>query len=140
MWVDITANDVIGSVNDPELAVALNAFRAENQGDLLPGIISDKVAEVRGRVRVRNRLADHGVPEELKSATVDLVIFDALARLSPELAKRRQHWHDEALKKMDQVSSGELKVSEPDSEVTQSPAPHFFQTRTHFSLNDQEGL
>jgi len=140
MWVDITPQDVAESINDAELSAALETFLAPGQQSPLLGIIADKTAEVRGYVRVRNRLAATGVPEELKSSCIDLVIFDALGRLSPDLAKRRLHWHEEALKRLDKVSEGKFSISQPDSEVTQAPSPKFSVPVRDFGTDNERGI
>ena len=143
MWVLITKDDVLGSVNDAELRVAIESHLADGQVDPLPGTIAEKIAEVRGYISVRNRLGIEGVPLELKSTTLDLIVFDTLARISPELAKRRIHWHDEAMKRLDRVASGTFSICEPETPSTekgQSPSPQIELRKNNFSENSQRGI
>jgi hypothetical protein len=142
-WLEITTDDVLGAVNDNELTVAIQSYIAAGQSNPLPGTIAEKTAEVRGYVAVRNRLGVSGVPLELKATTIDLIVFDTLARISPDLAKRRIHWHDEAMKRLERVADGKFSVCEPSTpavEQSQAPSPHFERRRLDFEKRDESGI
>lgn len=99
-WITITQDDILASINNPELTAALNTAPASGQDNILDTLISDVTAEVRGYVRRRNTLGQSGtLPQELKNAAIDIIIYRAANRLRKkaiaEEKKRTTTWRCE---------------------------------------------
>jgi hypothetical protein len=81
-WGTITAADVESALNDGEL----NDYRQKVSQieDPLPTVIADVVSEVRGYLLSRYTLADYttGVPSDLRTATIDIIIYRLTKRVA----------------------------------------------------------
>ncbi len=78
MWITLTPADLDG-LAPTEIATLA---RIAGNVDKLPGFIDQVVREVRGYVGTRNPLGEDGtIPDELKDATVSLVIYRAVTAI-----------------------------------------------------------
>jgi phage gp36-like protein len=144
-WITITQNDILASINNAELTAALNTAIAAGQENPLDTLIPDVTAEVRGYVRRRNTLGLAGtLPQELKNAAVDIIIYRAACRLRKKaIAEDKKADSDQALLKVAGVADGTVAVSAPDSpttEVTSAPAPQFDHEPRRFGWNQERGI
>jgi phage gp36-like protein len=144
-WITITQDDVLASINSPELTAALNTALAAGQGNPLDTLMADVTTEVRGYVRRRNTLGQPGtLPGELKNAAIDIIIYRAANRLRKKgIAGDKKADNDQALKKLQAVADGSLAVSAPDNpttEVTSAPGPHFERMRREFGREEERGI
>jgi len=144
-WITITQDDVLASINNPELTAALNTALASGQNNILDTLISDVTAEVRGYVRRRNTLGQSGtLPQELKNAAIDIIIYRAANRLRKKaIAEDKKTDNDLALRKLEGVADGSVAVSAPDNpttEVTSAPAPRFEKARREFGWDEERGI
>ena len=102
-------------------------------------------AEVRGHVRRRNTLGPTGtLPQELKNAAIDIIIYRAANRLRKKaIAEDKKADNDQALRKLEGAAEGSVAVSAPDNpttEVTSAPAPHFEKARRRFGWDEERGV
>jgi phage gp36-like protein len=144
-WITITQNDVLASINNSELTAAINTATASGQDNPLDTLLPDVTAEVRGYVRRRNTLGPTGtLPQELKNAAIDIIIYRAANRLRKKaIADDKKADNDQALRKLEGVAEGGIAVSAPDSpttEVTSAPAPHFEKARREFGWDEERGV
>jgi len=145
-WITLTQDDVLASINNSELAAALNTALADGQDNPLDTLMPDVTAEVRGYVRRRNTLGQSGMlPQELKNAAIDIIIYRAANRLrKTAIAADKKADNDQALKKLEGVADGSVAVSAPDNpttEVTSAPAPHFKKDRREgFGYEEERGI
>ncbi|HZM01557.1 MAG TPA: phage protein Gp36 family protein [Candidatus Saccharimonadales bacterium] len=144
-WITITPDDILASINNAELTAALNTAIASGQGNPLDTLIPDVTAEVRGYVRRRNTLGQSGtLPQELKNAAVDIIIYRTASRLRKRaIAEDKKADHDQALNKLAGVADGTVAVSAPDNpttEVTSAPAPQFDSQRRAFGWERERGI
>jgi phage gp36-like protein len=144
-WITLTQDDVLASINNAELAAALNTALASGQDNPLDTLLPDVTAEVRGYVRRRNTLGPTGtLPQELKNAAIDIIIYRAANRLrKPAIAGDKKADNDQALRKLEGVAEGSIAVSAPDNpatEVTSAPAPHFEKARREFGWDEERGI
>lgn len=73
MWSILTPADIEAHLNAAELAEYRS--HAAQIDDPLPTILADVIAHVRGRIAVRYTLEEEGIPEALRIAAIDLVIY-----------------------------------------------------------------
>jgi phage gp36-like protein len=144
-WITLASGDVLASINNPELTAALNTALASGQSNPLNTLIPDVTAEVRGYVRRRNTLGPAGtLPQELKNAAIDIIIYRAANRLrKTAFAADKKGDNDLALRKLEAVANGEIAISAPDnptSEITSAPAPHFERPRREFGWDQERGI
>lgn len=144
-WITITQDDVLASINNAELTAALNTALAGGQENPLDTLMQDVTAEVRGYVRRRNTLGQTGaLPQELKNAALDIIIYRAANRLGKKaIAGDKKADNDAALLKLQGVANGTVAVSAPDNpttEVTSAPAPHFEKSRREFGWEEERGI
>jgi phage gp36-like protein len=144
-WITISQDDVLASINNSELTAAINTVLASGQDNPLDTLLSDVTAEVRGYVRRRNTLGPIGtLPQELKNAAIDIIIYRAANRLRKKaIAEDKKADNDQALRKLEGVAEGAIAVSVPDSpttEVTSAPAPLFEKTRRQFGWDEERGI
>jgi phage gp36-like protein len=144
-WITISQNDVLASINNSELTAALNTAIASGQENPLDTLIPDVTAEVRGYVRRRNTLGQSGMlPQELKNAAVDIIIYRTANRLRKKaIAEDKKPDNDQAMLKLAGVADGTVAVSAPDSpttEVTSAPAPHFDHEPRRFGWDRERGI
>ena len=144
-WITITQSDVLASINNPELSAALNTALASGQNNPLDTLIPDVTAEARGYVRRRNTLGQSGMlPQELKNAAIDIIIYRAANRLRKKaMAEDKKADNDLALKKLQGVAEGSVAVSAPDNpttEVTSAPEPRFERLHREFGWNKERGI
>ena len=78
-WGDLQPADIEAHLGEGELA----EYRQHVSGieDPLPTIIADVTSLVRGYVGARVRLADSGIPDELRAPAIDLVIHRLAKRV-----------------------------------------------------------
>jgi phage gp36-like protein len=144
-WITLTQDDVLASINNSELAAALSTALASGQDNPLDTLLPDVTAEVRGYVRRRNTLGLSGtLPQELKNAAIDIIIYRAANRLRKKaIAEDKKADNDLALRKLEGEADGAVAVSAPDNpttEVTSAPAPHFEQPRRKFGWDEERGV
>jgi len=144
-WITIAQSDVLASINNSELTAAINTALASGQDNPLDTLIPDVTAEVRGFVRRRNTLGQTGtLPQELKNAAIDIIIYRAANRLrKTAIAADKQADNDAALKKLEEVAEGRIAVSAPDNpttEITSAPGPHVNWARHEFGWNEERGI
>jgi phage gp36-like protein len=144
-WITLSQADVLASINNSELTAAISAALASGQDNPLDTLLPDVTAEVRGYVRRRNTLGPTGtLPQELKNAAVDIIIYRAANRLRKKaIAEDKKPDNDQALKKLEAVAEGNLAVSAPDNpttEITSAPGPHFEETHRQFGWEQERGI
>ena len=144
-WITLTQDDVLASINNPELTAALNTALASGQDNPLDTLLPDVTAEVRGYVRRRNTLGQSGtLPQELKNAAIDIIIYRAANRLRKKaIAEDKQADYEQALRRLQGVAEGRVAVSAPDnptSEVTSAPGPRLSKARREFGLEEERGI
>ena len=144
-WITISQGDVLASINNSELTAALNTALAAGQANPLDTLIADVTAEARGYVRRRNTLGQSGtLPQELKNAAIDMIIYRAANRLRKKaIAEDKKADNDEALRKLEAVAEGTVAVSAPDNpttEVTSAPGPLVERTRREFGYEEERGV
>lgn len=144
-WITILPDDVLASINNSELTSALTTALASGQSNPLDTLIADVTAEARGYVRRRNTLGPTGtLPQELKNAAIDIIIYRAANRLRKKaVAEDKKPDYDAALKKLLAVANGTVAVSAPDnptSESTSAPAPHVQERRLDFGREEERGI
>ena len=118
-WITITQDDVLASINNPELSAALNTALASGQDNPLDTLIADVTAEVRGYARRRNTLGPSGtLPQELKNAAIDIIIYRSANRLRKKaIAEDKKADNDLALRKLQGVAErqrGRLRPGQSD--------------------------
>lgn len=144
-WITLTTDDVLASINNPELTAAINTAPASGQASPLNTLLPDVTAEVRGHVRRRNTLGPDGtLPQELKNAAIDIIIYRAANRLrKTAIAADKKADYELALQKLAGVAAGTIAVSAPDNpttEITSAPAPHFTRPRREFGWEEERGI
>jgi phage gp36-like protein len=144
-WITLTQDDVLASINNSELTAAITTALASGQDNPLDTLLPDVTAEVRGYVRRRNTLGPTGtLPQELKNAAIDIIIYRAANRLRKKaVAEDKKPDNDQALRKLEGVADGSIAVSVPDNpttEVTSAPAPHFEKARRQFGWDEERGI
>ena len=144
-WITISQNDVLASINNSELTAAINTALASGQDNPLDTLLPDVTAEVRGYVRRRNTLGATGtLPQELKNAAIDIIIYRAANRLRKKaIAEDKKPDNDLALKKLEAVADGSIAISAPDNpttEITSAPAPQIERIRREFGWEEERGI
>jgi len=145
-WITLAEADVLAYVNNAELTTVLTASLANGQAAPLSVILPDVTMEVRGYCRVRNTLGPAGtIPQELKTAAIDIVLYRVFKRIrKTAAAKEAKPDYDDAMKKMERVASGELKISvplTPTTDVTSAPGPSFECPPRHgFGYEEERGI
>jgi phage gp36-like protein len=144
-WITLAQDDVLASINNAELTAALNTALASGQNNPLDTLLPDVTAEVRGYVRRRNTLGPTGtLPQELKNAAIDIIIYRAANRLRKKaIAEDKKADNDQALRKLEGVAEGSVAVSAPDNpttEVTSAPAPQVEKARRQFGWDEERGV
>jgi phage gp36-like protein len=144
-WITLSPDDVLASINNSELTAAITTALASGQDNPLDTLLPDVVAEVRGYVRRRNTLGQTGmIPQELKNAAIDIIIYRAANRLRKKaIAEDKKADNDQALKKLEAVAEGTIAVSAPDvvtGEITSAPDPQFERTIREFGPEHERGI
>ena len=107
-WVELRAEDIEASLNDGELSEYRQ--HAAQLTDPLPSIIADVTSLVRGYLASRYKIASPGIPVELKTAAVDVVIYRLSKRVhrgGDDDAQRRQAATD-AVRLLEAAGKGEF--------------------------------
>lgn len=120
-WTEITVAEITAYLSGPELQALQTAALATTQGDPLPPVIDQAVAEVRGFVDAwdGNALGPDGtVPVRLKGATAALIVYRALLRLpvqlpDPAIMDARKGEADAALRTLQAVAAGRFAIDQP---------------------------
>jgi len=144
-WITIAQTDVLASINNSELTAAISTALASGQENPLDTLLPDVTAEVRGYVRRRNTLGPTGtLPQELKNAAIDIIIYRAANRLRKKaIAEDKKADNDAALRKLEAVADGRLAVSAPDNpttDITSAPGPHVARERREFGWDEERGI
>lgn len=145
-WITFTQDDVLASVNSPVLTAAINVALGANQQSPIAVLIPDVIMQVRGYCRRRNTLGpDNTIPNELKNAAIDIVIYRCANRIAPKVAEEKKKSYDDAIKTLEAVSEGSLLISIPDcpsAQVTSAPAPAFpdHAHKHGFGRNEERGI
>jgi phage gp36-like protein len=118
-WITLTATDVRTRLTGPELAAAQAAALQGGQGDPLPDVVAQVVAEARGYIagHASNRLdADTStIPAALQSAVLAIIRYRLLTRLPVKslLTEDRVKENEQALLLLRMVARGEFAVDAP---------------------------
>jgi hypothetical protein len=146
-WITLTAADVQGTLTAPELSAARTAAIAVGQVDPLTDALARTVAEVRGYVggAQRNTLGEAGtIPDELKSAALDLVRYRVLTRLplqgSSALIDQRKAAAEAAERLLREVAAGRFAIEQPATAGdvnTGSGTAEVVQSRTRVASGDK---
>lgn len=104
-WGTISVVDVESALNAGELA----EYRRHvvSVADPLPTITADVIALVRGYLQVRYALTEEGIPDELRSPAIDLVVFRLTKRVG-KASEDRQAAHDKAMDILAGASEGKM--------------------------------
>jgi phage gp36-like protein len=122
MWRNVTEEDVQKVLSAPELAAVEGAVAAAGQ-DVLADIISSVVHHCRGYIadNSENRLAD-GVtlPDRAIRPATHLIRKDLLTRLDLEVSEDRRKDAAEAIRFLEQVAAGKVKIEQPSGAIEDS--------------------
>jgi hypothetical protein len=132
-WISITAADLktrfAGAEYNSVTAAALNTGQAA--ADLVTEEISSAINEVRGYIPPNVPRGEDGtIPDELKRATLALIVYAILTRLpnlKSLLDERRVAAYADALELLKQCASGKFRVTPPE---TEAPAAEQATTQT----------
>ena len=143
-WITIALADVQASINNSELTAALSTALAGGQAAPLTVLIPDVTLQVRGYCANRNTLGPDGtVPQELKNAAIDIIIYRAACRVNKAMTEKKPAF-DAAMQMLKDVSSGAMKISVPIAPtvvVTSAPSPAMPPyVRRDFGYNEERGI
>jgi len=108
-WITIVEADVKASLNEQELE-AYRSRIANGDSDPIPSIIPDVTAEVRGYVGTSWPLEASGIPQSLKNAAVDIIIYRLCKRVHIAGAEQRKDAADDAVELLKRVADGKHSI------------------------------
>ncbi len=108
-WITIAEADIKASLNEQELE-AYRARIANGDSDPVSSLISDVTAEVRGYVGTAWPLESSGIPQSLKNAAIDIIIYRLCKRVHVEGAEQRKPPADDAVEHLRRVADGKHSV------------------------------
>lgn len=148
-WIELTTDDVLRSLTEPEHDVVQEAATGAEQANPLGSIITDVIREVRGYVagNAANTLgAGATIPDELKGAALSRIRFEAFTRLPigrSLLTEDRVAANSAATQMLRDVAAGRFAVVQPvtaTTEVVGAPSPSVRERTRSFGRSSQEGL
>lgn len=148
-WVTLTSDDLSRGLTGPESTAVKTAALGAGQGDPVPGIIADVVAEIRGYVAANkaNILgAGATIPDKLRAAAISRLRFEAFTRLPVGrnlLTEDRVKANEAAISLFRDVAAGRFAIDEPTTpsdESVPSPRPSFTRRTREFTRANQDGL
>lgn len=142
-WVSLTSTDVQSVLSVNEYTVYRRDALTAGQADPVIQILTDVTNLVRGYAGRCVALGPVGtIPEKLKSAALDIVVFRLEVRTSKEPKEGRKMAYDSAMKLLALVGNREFDLEEPLVPTENSVAPQSRITpRTRlFTSDTQDGL
>jgi predicted NBD/HSP70 family sugar kinase len=126
-WTAITSAEVLQEWNTKEpLAIKAQQAAADN----LPAILARVVNKVRDSVLAGGGRVDQAgtIPDQLREEVIAIARWNLLLSLpevsEPLLGKARRSAYDDAMKRIDLVSKGEIKIAVPANPLSVSAPGH----------------
>jgi hypothetical protein len=149
MWRELTEDDVLAALNEPESTAYQTAVIAAGQ-DVLADITGQVVAECRAHIAdcARNSLAPGlTLPERVLYHAVALIRFRMMTRLDIEVGEDRRREQRDAVEFFRRVSECKVAIEPGDGSASPdgtdgfaSPKPGITARRRNFSRNQQDGI
>lgn len=146
-WITLSINDVKTRLAGAEVEALQEAALAVGQADPLPEIIRQAIIEVRGYVAAcrENTLgAGDTIPEELKSAALDLIRHRVCTRLPVQLlTEERKEEYRNALTLLRDAAACRFTLEQPataSTAVLPSPKPSIKSRPLSFDRQSQDGV
>jgi phage gp36-like protein len=143
MWINLTESDVAAALNDGEL----EAYRRrvlEGEPDPMASLIGDVLAEIRGYVVTRYPLSAQGIPQGLKNAALDLVVYRLCKRVKTATEDQRKPAADDATTLLQRVAEGKHGIESATDSTTIAVAgdalPSVTERTRTFTRADQDGI
>lgn len=116
-WTTLSASDVQTRFAGAEYDALKTKALASGLTDLVPKIIGEVVALIRGYVAAcatNNLSAGETIPGNLKSTALDIIRWEMLNRLGLKVADDRATAYREALRRLEKVAACAFAVDAPD--------------------------
>lgn len=137
MWRELTEDDVLGVLSEPEVAAYQGAATGSGQ-DVLADILGQVINHCRGYIadNTQNALAAGlTLPERCLRPALHLIRKDLLTRLDLEVSEDRRKDASEALRFFERVADGKVSIEQP-TRATDTSGP--VQTVTLLSNHERQ--
>jgi len=142
-WVTLAASDVQAAISVNEYTVYRRDALQAGQADPITQLLTDVTNLVRGFAGRCVALGPVGtIPEKLKNAAVDIVIYRLETRMKREPIAARKEAYTAAMKLLELVGDRKFDLEEPTIPSENSVAPQsLINPRTrNFTWDTQDGL
>lgn len=112
-WVMLTDADVLSALNVMELT-SYRQSRDSDEKDPLGMVLDQVVSEVRGACLDVPLLPQEGIPKSLMTVALDIVVYRLAKRLHLNTEAQRWPAAERAMKRLDLVRAGDLRIEDPD--------------------------
>lgn len=122
MWRELTEDDVLAVLSEPEKAAYESAVPGDGQ-DVLTDIFTSVTNHCRGYIadNTQNRLAEGlTLPERAIRPAMHIVRKDLLTRLDLDVSEDRRKDASEALRFFERVAEGKVSIEQPTGTVDAS--------------------
>jgi len=149
MWRELTEDDVLAALNEPETIAYQTAAVSAGQ-DVLSEITAQVVQECRAHIadcRHNTLAAGNTLPDRVMYHAVALVRYRMMTRLDIEVSEDRRREQRDAVEFFRRVSEckaaiepGDGTASEDGTDAQASPRPGITARSRNFSRNQQDGI